>query len=55
MGLHFYFSFHAVLWQYVVIFYHLLLTAVWVSKMINISKEKEAGFLKFYQITSFAA
>uniref|UniRef100_A0A2I2Y5X8 Uncharacterized protein n=1 Tax=Gorilla gorilla gorilla TaxID=9595 RepID=A0A2I2Y5X8_GORGO len=52
MGLHFCISINSVLWQYAGIFYHVLFTAVWVSKMIDISKEKEADFFKFHQIIS---
>lgn len=52
---HFDFSIYFVLWQYVVVSYRLPFTAVLVSLMISISKEKEAAFLKFCQFTSSAA
>lgn len=52
MGLHFYISINSVLWQYVGIFCYVSFTAVWVSKMIDISKEKEAAFFKFHQVIS---
>lgn len=54
MGLHFYFSTDLVFRQYVVtsVIYCLLSVGQW---DVNVSKEKEAAFLKFFQITNSAA